>query len=964
VLFRSHTQKMRWTVMCLVLCVCFVAATPEHEINIDDLMRIGGSQLPPPSAVPDTEAGVPGSDTEDFPSNLLFAEPCPEMEDSIPDLPLPPAPTPTPTSDVPPANHIAWEVVGLLSSMCRKCHCGCHNMSRSESLGVAKEVFRLLPSVALQQDSCPAFLKKNPLFPESHSASASPSPSPSRQLQPQWVSDLTTDSPLASHDPLWHEMQKAALDVLRAKNELNNADKNDPEIIKQLTLKYHNTIHSAESRMTAMEETPESSMRALPRIPEDCEEDATGTVGLANDDVSGTSSGMNLGYSPDPRIYVARQQEALKQRAKIVEPLKLSFLQSDVYECTVYHNTRISSTSHSTTTTEADVPAECSKACVFSDGCRAWQLTGRECRLFNDANPTLVSGAESDIAGVCPGVQKCSPKEMSSVVSIFSSPAGRAANCSNLLQQLTTSAHVDMNGACECVSGLGRAFPSLDCTVSLESASFLDVQSTCKSYKSVPQQRGLPDCSHTGIFNAGLGSCLTYAEDASPITNFLHCDIDRDVATGLGANQACPQCGKCAPTPGPTPMTPPPSLAVSDTLPNGQTTECLQARASSRVSRQTGPLTGWYVPQCFMDGSYMPTQCLEAINMCWCVYENGVEIPETRFIATAPPSSRSICRPAPPMKPVVPVIPEPKGNEVLQAVRSLAKLVYANEPPSSYCRAKLNVTVEQLLMRHLRHNSTTASSYCTQRPLSFHSLLHMVSLCLVPPPPQPLTSPSPTPSLSASPSISESSSVSVSSSPSPSAAVPMCGDVVCTMHSKDAHIAANAPPGWCRDCAEGSSGPCRHGSTFECVDFMYGAHCNFAYQRCADVPGLSAPFPRPECVLKTGNHSLMTFELVLDTPLTADWPTYYLVPLASAVSELLNVPDVCDVALKSAVAETKETTRVIVTVRRLSLAEAASDAEKLRTASSDETLTKLFARRGLAPRTALESATAFGSILL
>jgi len=145
---------------------------------------------------------------------------------------------------------------------------------------------------------------------------------------------------------------------------------------------------------------------------------------------------------------------------------------------------------------------------------------------------------------------------------------------------------------------------------------------------------------------------------------------------------------------------------------------------------------------------------------------------------------------------------------------------------------------------------------------------------------------------------------------------------------------------------------------------MYGAHCNHAYERCADVPGLSSPFPRAECPAKIGNHSLLTVELVLDTPMTPSWPTYYLVPIASAVSELLTVDDICDVSLKSAVAESEDSTRIVLGVRRLTLEESEVDVNKLHASVSDESLSTLFSRRGIAPRTVLVAAVPFGTILL
>ena len=52
-------------------------------------------------------------------------------------------------------------------------------------------------------------------------------------------------------------------------------------------------------------------------------------------------------------------------------------------------------------------------------------------------------------------------------------------------------------------------------------------------------------------------------------------------------------------------------------------TPCLEAVANS-----TG-LIGEYVPQCEEDGSYSPMQCWSSTGYCWCVDENGEEIPGT-----------------------------------------------------------------------------------------------------------------------------------------------------------------------------------------------------------------------------------------------------------------------------------------------------------------------------------------------
>ena len=52
-------------------------------------------------------------------------------------------------------------------------------------------------------------------------------------------------------------------------------------------------------------------------------------------------------------------------------------------------------------------------------------------------------------------------------------------------------------------------------------------------------------------------------------------------------------------------------------------TPCLDAVAN------TIGLIGEFVPQCEEDGSYSPVQCWSSTGYCWCVDENGIEIPGT-----------------------------------------------------------------------------------------------------------------------------------------------------------------------------------------------------------------------------------------------------------------------------------------------------------------------------------------------
>tara|TARA_B100000902_G_scaffold393861_1_gene448965 strand:+ start:2602 stop:3183 length:582 start_codon:yes stop_codon:yes gene_type:complete len=52
-------------------------------------------------------------------------------------------------------------------------------------------------------------------------------------------------------------------------------------------------------------------------------------------------------------------------------------------------------------------------------------------------------------------------------------------------------------------------------------------------------------------------------------------------------------------------------------------TPCLDA-----VANATGAI-GEFIPQCEDDGSYSPIQCWSSTGYCWCVDEDGVEIPGT-----------------------------------------------------------------------------------------------------------------------------------------------------------------------------------------------------------------------------------------------------------------------------------------------------------------------------------------------
>ncbi len=68
-------------------------------------------------------------------------------------------------------------------------------------------------------------------------------------------------------------------------------------------------------------------------------------------------------------------------------------------------------------------------------------------------------------------------------------------------------------------------------------------------------------------------------------------------------------------------------------------TPCLDA-----VANATG-LIGEFIPQCEDDGSYSPMQCWPSTGYCWCVDENGVEIPGSSMASWEgfPNCSENLC---------------------------------------------------------------------------------------------------------------------------------------------------------------------------------------------------------------------------------------------------------------------------------------------------------------------------------
>lgn len=103
-------------------------------------------------------------------------------------------------------------------------------------------------------------------------------------------------------------------------------------------------------------------------------------------------------------------------------------------------------------------------------------------------------------------------------------------------------------------------------------------------------------------------------------------------------------------------------------------TQCETHRDSLLGATEFGPRgprpsTGQYIPTCDENGAYEPTQCHSSTGYCWCVNQNGQEIPGTR----SGPGSRPMCIDnggvPPPVGPTPrpDVFPLPPGTHLLYA---------------------------------------------------------------------------------------------------------------------------------------------------------------------------------------------------------------------------------------------------------------------------------------------------------
>ncbi|XP_078090061.1 uncharacterized protein nid2a [Mustelus asterias] len=128
----------------------------------------------------------------------------------------------------------------------------------------------------------------------------------------------------------------------------------------------------------------------------------------------------------------------------------------------------------------------------------------------------------------------------------------------------------------------------------------------------------IPQCDEEGNFrpvqcHGSTGYCWCVYENGQEISG---------TRTAPGTGQ--PQCG--APATNERPKT------VCE-----QHRERMRAELSSRESQ---PLVGAYIPQCDEEGNFRPLQCHGSTGYCWCVNENGQEIPGTR---TSPGTGQPQC---------------------------------------------------------------------------------------------------------------------------------------------------------------------------------------------------------------------------------------------------------------------------------------------------------------------------------
>ncbi|XP_043553581.1 uncharacterized protein nid2a isoform X6 [Chiloscyllium plagiosum] len=116
----------------------------------------------------------------------------------------------------------------------------------------------------------------------------------------------------------------------------------------------------------------------------------------------------------------------------------------------------------------------------------------------------------------------------------------------------------------------------------------------------------IPECDEEGNFkplqcDSGTGYCWCVYENGQQIPG---------TRTSPGTSQ--PQCGQ-------------PAINERVKTACEQYQERLQAELRLR-----GTLVGIHIPECDEEGNFRPLQCHSSTGRCWCVYENGQEIPGTQ----------------------------------------------------------------------------------------------------------------------------------------------------------------------------------------------------------------------------------------------------------------------------------------------------------------------------------------------
>eukprot|EP00298_Acanthocystis_sp_HF-20_P015703 c21232_g1_i1.p1 GENE.c21232_g1_i1~~c21232_g1_i1.p1 ORF type:complete len:985 (-),score=440.84 c21232_g1_i1:3-2933(-) len=918
---------MRTTIFTFVslslvyLTICF----PTNDQLASDAMI-----YPPPLAqkivIPKNDhlSGIPGSDNEEFPENLPFALPCEDMVEENKLFVQTPLPTPTPQI-YPLKGDLSFEIVSMIQLLGKLCPCESKSLILNETFFLATKIFHSLPIANFRGDFCHEYLATHPWPP--HAEKTDKLEVPQEPLWIKRIQNITAPSELP--EQIKQDIIRFAEKKKRALEESSQSDNTQYRLY--LTKRYEEAVDEAHAHLTKQAEnlriySEESVVLPIPVVPmSDCDDETTGGVGIGSDNVKGATDKMNQNYRPVPDFSrsVKRAHHAAYHIMMLEEQVKVG-------DCTEYAATKIGGSLTILETFEADSKIECAESCLFEEKCTSWTLDSsispKKCSLIDSASPVLVNSNNNFVSAICkkPKYQpiSCSSEQLNKIETEFQKISNSHIDCNGLFLKAMNKSEISStdltgfarDGTCRCVLFAKSKIPQNDCAVYTNGISVTKLVEKCVAMQQTIQliqhkemssssdnnnyQITVEDprkfCQSTIFFNSGFGGCETYSI-STVNSNFIQCDGDFDQKLQLVANQACPQCGLCRATPSPTPYIPEPEEITSASLPDGTKTECLSARNAAIHERETGPGLGSFVPSCFKDGSFMPKQCSD--DECWCVYGNGVEVPATRYNFLTSESTVE-CRLPPPMDPVYPYFQPAVPNAQLQAARALAKLVLQYVSPEEFCRPHKNTTVEQDILKNLRKaNQTRISQFSSASCASLNlpktndltSILTSITRCLIPPI-------VPTSSPSSSPSPSSSATVSNTPSPSPSSPVPMCGNVSCKEKGINVHIYHNAPPGWCTMCLEGTSGPCRDKKTFACSDYTMGDTCFQKHVKCSDVGAeLSADITTPDCPHVKEPFLLKTF--VIPTPFSHDWNSVWGKTFQSAISDVIEIFNLCDIRI-------------------------------------------------------------------